>query len=81
MALLGQPDFTSNGYATTQSSMNDPWSVAVDGSGRLWVSDESNSPRPAFLIMLPQKPTEAKADGVLGQPDFTAMGMSPPRAG
>jgi sugar lactone lactonase YvrE len=78
--VLGQPDFTSNGYATTQSSMNDPWSVAVDGSGRLWVSDESNS-RVLRFDNAASKANGAKADGVLGQPDFTSNGYVTSQSG
>jgi streptogramin lyase len=42
--VLGQPDFTSNAApaAPTASSLNAPWSVAVDAAGSVWVADSRN---------------------------------------
>ncbi len=69
--VLGQPNFTSNAIATTQSGMNMPWGVFVDSTGRLWVADESNS-RILRFDNAAGKANGANADGVLGQPDFTS---------
>jgi sugar lactone lactonase YvrE len=41
--VLGQPDFTSNGYATTANAMNHPAHVAQDPTGSLWVTDSWNN--------------------------------------
>ena len=41
--VLGQPNVTSSGPALGAQGMAYPYAVAVDGSGRLWVADTSNS--------------------------------------
>jgi len=41
--VLGQPNFTSNGAATTASGMNSPGGLAIDTAGHLWVADNLNS--------------------------------------
>ena len=89
--VLGQPDFTSNGFGTGPSSMGSLRGVAVeekfsDGewiSRRLWVSDSSNNRVLRFELPATDG---APADGVLGQPNFTsssfvagAAGMTQPR--
>jgi sugar lactone lactonase YvrE len=78
-AVLGQPDFTSNGYSTTQSGMNSPSGVAVDASGNLYVSDLYNN----RVLRFNHAATDTNgqnADAVLGQPDFTSStaASSPP---
>jgi sugar lactone lactonase YvrE len=40
---IGQPDFTSNATATTQTGLRYPSSVAFDSSGDLWVADTYNN--------------------------------------
>ena len=69
-AVLGQPDFTSTTFTTTQSGFSDATSLHVDGSGRLWVVDGPNS-RVLRFDNASTKASGANADGVLGQPDFT----------
>ncbi|HEY3417916.1 MAG TPA: NHL repeat-containing protein, partial [Armatimonadota bacterium] len=71
--VLGQPDFTSRSCEITRSHMQGPTGLAVDGSGRLWVSDRySDSSRVLRFDDAANKPNGADADGVLGQPDFTS---------
>jgi sugar lactone lactonase YvrE len=41
--VLGQPDFTNSGTATTASGMNGPTGVAVDSVNNLWVADFLNN--------------------------------------
>ena len=41
--VLGQPDFTSSGFATSQSRMSRPGGTAIDSSNRLWVVDAINN--------------------------------------
>ena len=74
-AVLGQPDFTSGGASTTQSGFIGVWSVHVDGSGRLWVSDNHRVLR---FDNASTKASGANADGVLGQPDFTTRSTLSP---
>ena len=56
--VLGQVDFTSNSSATSQSGMRQPYGVAVDSIGRLWVADTYNNrilmfQDPATILFLP----------------------------
>lgn len=68
--VLGQPDFTTSSSATTAVKMNGPVGLAVDGAGRLFVSNFGNN-RVLRFDNAAAKPNGAAADGVLGQPDFT----------
>jgi len=73
-AVLGQPDFTSsNDQLTTQASMIFPYGLTVDGSGRLWVADTGNN-RVLRFDNAAARPNGAKANAVLGQPNFTNIG-------
>ncbi|MFH1368799.1 MAG: hypothetical protein ABII64_06715 [Elusimicrobiota bacterium] len=67
--VLGQADFTSSAQGCTQTLMNDPFEISVDGSGNVWVSDSDN-----YRILKFTKPaTNGQAASlVLGQPDFTS---------
>ena len=78
--VLGQPDFTTSDYATTQNSMYYPLGVAVDAGGRLWVADASNN-RILRFDNAALKANGANADGVLGQPNFTSSTFKTTRIG
>jgi DNA-binding beta-propeller fold protein YncE len=78
--VLGQPDFTSNFQATTASGMRDPYGVAVDSVGRLWVADLNNN-RVLCFDGAADKANGAAADGVLGQPDFTSNAFATTASG
>ncbi len=67
--VLGQPNFTSTGFGTTQSTFFTPQAVAVDASGNLFVADGSNH-RVLRFANAAAKANGANADGVLGQTDF-----------
>lgn len=69
--VLGWPDFTTNGFGTTQSKFFTPQAVAVDPSGNLYVADGSNH-RVLRFNNAATKANGANADGVLGQVDFTS---------
>jgi hypothetical protein len=66
--VLGQPNFTSNGNAVTQSGMNTPRGAALQGT-TLYIADNNNA-RVLRFDNAPGKVNGANADGVLGQPDF-----------
>jgi NHL repeat len=66
--VVGQPDFTSSGTATTQTGMDSPSSLAVAG-GKLIVADNEN--RRALIWNSIPTTNGAPADVVVGQPDFT----------
>ncbi len=70
-AVFGQGDFATNLAATSPSGLKSPVGVAVDASGRLFVSENGNS-RILWFDNAAQKPaTGAAADGVLGQTNFS----------
>lgn len=42
--VIGQPDFTTDSFATTERKLTNPHDgLAMDGAGRLWVSDSFNN--------------------------------------
>jgi sugar lactone lactonase YvrE len=67
--VLGEPDFTTSVYNTTQGGLGEPRGVAVDGLGRLYVADEGNT-RVMIFNNAAGLANGANADNVLGQPDF-----------
>ena len=67
--VLGQSLFTTNGYATTQTGMNNPFGVAFDSSGNLWVADANNN---RVLEFSPPFTDGQAASHVLGQSDLTS---------
>jgi sugar lactone lactonase YvrE len=69
--VLGQPDFNSNAYNTTQSNMKYPSGVTGDGSGRIWVADSINYRVLRFDAAV-LKNNGGPADGLLGQFDYTS---------
>ncbi|MGB5873209.1 MAG: T9SS type A sorting domain-containing protein, partial [Bacteroidota bacterium] len=69
--VLGQQDFTSAVQATTPDGMREPIGVALDQTGRLYVTDNRNN-RVLWFDSAASKPNGASADGVFGQPDFTS---------
>jgi hypothetical protein len=81
--VVGQPDFTSNGVATTQTGLGfgpvgGPEGVWTDGT-RLVVADSGNN----RILIWNSIPTTngAPADVVVGQPDFTSLNNpNPPTA-
>jgi hypothetical protein len=74
--VFGQPDFNSNGTGATQNTFNAPRGIAVDTSGRLWVSEQVNARVVWFNAAYSINTSQPLADGVLGQPDFTSNGCS-----
>ena len=79
--VLGQQDFSSNGYATDQYSFHGPRAIAFDGAGDLWVADTAND---RVLEFVPgtapcnegQFCTGMPASVVIGQPDFATVSCS-----
>jgi sugar lactone lactonase YvrE len=68
-AVLGQTDFVSKTFGTTQNQFYVPQGVAVDASGNLYVADGSNN-RVLRFNNAALKANGANADGVLGQATF-----------
>jgi sugar lactone lactonase YvrE len=82
--VIGQPGFTSNVAATTQSGLSFPAGIALDRVGNLFVADQSNN---RVLEFEPPFLPGMKASAVIGQLNFTsraaavtANGLSGPLA-
>jgi len=75
--VIGQPNFTSSGFAAGQASLRRPNGVASDGR-RVFIADTLNN----RVLLYNSIPTQngANADVVLGQSNFTAFGRSPAAA-
>ncbi|HUO05684.1 MAG TPA: choice-of-anchor D domain-containing protein [Candidatus Binataceae bacterium] len=69
--VLGQLDFVSNLAGSGPTGMSQPFSVAVDSVGHLYVSDFLNNRVLGYLSAASFTNGEA-ADLVLGQPDFSS---------
>jgi hypothetical protein len=72
--VFGQPDFISNGSGTTQNTFSTPRGIAVDSTGRLWVSEQGNNRVVWFNAAYSLNTNQPAADGVLGQPNFISNG-------
>lgn len=72
-AVLGQADFSSKTFGTTQNQFYVPQGVATDASGNLYVADGSNN-RVLRFNNAAAKGNGTNADGVLGQATFVANG-------
>jgi sugar lactone lactonase YvrE len=78
--VLGQPDFTTNTRACTQSGMFNNAGVAVDALGNLYVAEPVNN-RVLLFRNAALATNGANADGVLGQSDFTSNGSATTQSG
>ncbi len=78
--VLGQPNFTTNTYSTTQNGTGNVRGVWGDGRGRLYLVDEGNS-RIMIFNNAASLANGANADNVLGQANFTTgTAVDPPTA-
>lgn len=67
--VLGQPGFGSSSFGTSAAAMREPFDVAIDSNGNLWVADAFNH-RVLRFSNAATITTGAPADLVMGQPDF-----------
>lgn len=76
--VLGQPDFTTTGTATTQAGMNYPEGIEIDTAAkRLFVADSGNNRVLVFDVTTITNGENAV--NVIGQPDFiTSTIITPP---
>jgi len=82
--VLGQPDFVSNGAATTRNGMNGPINLAYDASNqRLFVSDGWNHRVLVYDFTLTPltNPAPIPASVVLGQPNFNTNSQNTTQSG
>jgi hypothetical protein len=77
--VVGQPNFTSNNSATTQSGLNEPELGLFVANDQLFVSDGSNN-RVMIWNSIPTT-NGADADVVVGQSDFTSFDGSDTQTG
>lgn len=70
---FGQPDLTGVSSGGTATTLNLPYGVHLDGSGRLWVADYGNHRVLMFENAATITGSGATPDLVLGQPDFTTI--------
>lgn len=73
--VLGQADFNTAVSAASATGMYEPYSLTVDGSGRLWVADTSNH-RILRFDNAASLANGAPANGVLGQANFTDFNIA-----
>ncbi len=72
--VLGQPDFISNGCATSPTGLCGPNGLAFDPTGNLWISDTNNQRVLEYLSS--NLITGDGAANVLGEPDFVSSGCT-----
>ena len=65
--VLGEPDFVSSGAALSATGIDQPWDVAEDGAGNIYVADLNNC---RVLQYKPPFTNGMAASLVFGQPDF-----------
>jgi len=68
-AVLGQANFTASATATTQAGLSGPRGVAINSTGRLWVSDSGNN-RVLWYDNASALTNGSVANGELGQVNF-----------
>ncbi len=83
--VLGQANFTNQGFGLSITKFNNPSGISVDAAGTLWVADSINS-RVVGFSNAAALGNGAPADRLFGQPDFdtnvgatSATGMTRPR--
>ncbi len=76
--VIGQPDFTTGKWNTSQNGLIQPGGLAFDSSGNLWVADAGND---RILQYKPPFATDMNASLVLGQPNFTAADCATTNSG
>jgi sugar lactone lactonase YvrE len=74
--VVGQPDFTTNGFREDEKGFDDPYYAAVSPNGTLWVGDSGNSRFLGFrnALNFGSFPT---SDLLVGQPDYITINGYP----
>jgi len=71
--VIGQANFTTSGYGTTQNSLSNPQIISFDSSGNLWVVDYNNA---RVLMFSPPFSNGMNASLVIGQANFTTSTLA-----
>jgi len=75
--VYGQASFTTSTTTPVSASLlNQPFGVAVDSAGNLWVSDTGNNRILRFNASSLNNTTPPSADLVIGEPNFTSNGAN-----
>jgi len=72
--VIGQADFDSGGFGTSDSTLRAPFEVAFDSDGNLWVADFTNN---RVLRFSSPFSTNQSADLVIGQANFDSGTANP----
>ncbi len=75
-AVYGQANFTTFSAGTSATSLNQPRSVAVDGSGNLWVADTGNNRVLRYGASILNNPAPVAADTLIGQQGYGSAGAN-----
>lgn len=67
--VLGQQNFTDSSPALSQTRLDGPRAIVIDGAGNLYVADRNNH-RVLRFNNIAAKTTGAAADAVIGQADY-----------
>jgi sugar lactone lactonase YvrE len=68
---IGQHNFTTNFFSTSQRGLTLPYGAVFDSSGNLWVADTSDN---RVLQFRPPYMTDMNASVVMGEPNFFTSG-------
>jgi hypothetical protein len=74
--VFGQTTFLGSNSGITATTLQGPSDLAVDNTGRLWISDGNNDRVIWFNAAHSIMTNAPAADGVLGQPDFVTKNPS-----
>ena len=69
-AVYGQASFSTRTSGASSTSLNQPWAVAFDSAGNLWVADTGNHRVVRFGAAALNSPAPVAADMVVGQKDL-----------
>lgn len=72
IAIIGQPDFTSNGQGGTANTLNYPFDVTIGENGVIYVADYGNN-RVLGFNAIPTALPGPNADFVVGQTSLTGV--------
>jgi uncharacterized protein (TIGR03437 family) len=75
-AVFGQADFntfSANASGLSAASLNQPYGLAFDSSGSLWIADSGNHRVVRYRADALNSPTQPAAELVLGQKDFASI--------
>ena len=76
--VIGQPDFTTSTYTTTQTGLSYPEGLRFDTAGNLWATEDGNN---RTLMFKPPFSNGMAASLVIGQTDFNSGGSATTQTG